>query len=73
MIDLKTHRRDLMLAAVAASFGLGTARAAGVDPTKTIIKPPDQILGVSITVIQPTWPKKLHCMGLLPTRANISC
>jgi hypothetical protein len=43
MIDLKTHRRDLMLAAVAASFGFGTARAAGVDPTKTIIKPPDQI------------------------------
>ncbi|MGO9723450.1 MAG: hypothetical protein ACLPOA_23375 [Methylocella sp.] len=43
MIDLKTHRRDLMLAVAAASFGLGTARAAGVDPTKTIIKPPDQI------------------------------
>jgi len=43
MIDLITDRRDLMLAALAASFGLGTAQASGVDPKQTIIKPPVQI------------------------------
>lgn len=39
-------RRDLLLApllAAAGSFMLGTAEAAGVDPTMTIIVPPDKI------------------------------
>jgi len=42
MIDLKTHRRDLMLAPL---LHLWLARREQpVDPTKTIIKPPDQSL-----------------------------
>ncbi|WP_158807486.1 hypothetical protein [Beijerinckia sp. L45] len=47
MNDFSTDRRDLLLApllaAAAASFGLNTARAAGVDPAHTIIKLADQI------------------------------
>ena len=47
MNDLVTNRRDLMmaplLAAAAASFGIGPAEAAGVDPSMTIIKLPDQL------------------------------
>jgi hypothetical protein len=41
------HRRDLLtaslLAAMPASFLAGTAEAAGVDPSMTIVKLPDQI------------------------------
>lgn len=40
-------RRDLLyaplLAAAAASFGMGSAKAAGVDPSMTMITPPDKI------------------------------
>jgi hypothetical protein len=46
MTDFTPNRRDLLLAplfaAAAASFG-GGALAAGVDPTMTIVTPPDRI------------------------------
>jgi hypothetical protein len=45
MRDLVLDRRDLLLApllaAAASSFGIGAAQAAGVDPTMTIVVPPD--------------------------------
>jgi hypothetical protein len=46
MTDFTTDRRDLLLAplvAALASFELGAARAAGVDPAQTIVTLPDQI------------------------------
>ena len=47
MTDFAANRRDLLraplLAAAASAFGLGAARAAGVDPTQTRVKLPDQI------------------------------
>jgi hypothetical protein len=47
MNDFTSDRRELLmaplLAAVAASFGLASARAAGVDPALTMITPPDRI------------------------------
>ncbi len=47
MNEFITNRRDLLaaplLAAAAASFGIGSAQAAGVDPSMTIVTPPDQI------------------------------
>ena len=47
MSNFMTGRRDLLfaplLAALAASSGSHVSRAAGVDPTMTQIKPPDQI------------------------------
>src|SRR5271166_4231410 len=47
MRDLVLDRRDLLLApllaAAASSFGIGVAQAAGVDPTMTIVVPPDKI------------------------------
>ncbi|KQS85149.1 hypothetical protein ASG32_17940 [Methylobacterium sp. Leaf361] len=47
MVDLIANRRDLLLAplvaAAASEFGTGPAHAAGVDPSQTIIKLPDQI------------------------------
>ena len=46
-MSLIETRRDLlvgpMLALAAASLGIGTAQAAGVDPSMTIVVPPDQI------------------------------
>jgi hypothetical protein len=48
MRDLVLDRRDLLLApllaaAASSSFGIGAAQAAGVDPTMTIVVPPDKI------------------------------
>ncbi len=46
MSDFVTDRRDLLLAPLLASFasvGFNPAQAAGVDPSITIITPPDQI------------------------------
>lgn len=46
MIDLAPNRRDLLVApllAAVASTVFGSAQAAGVDPTKTIIVAPDQV------------------------------
>ncbi len=47
MTDLAANRRDLLLAplfaAAAAALGTGTASAAGVDPTQTIVTLPDRI------------------------------
>lgn len=47
MTDLAANRRDLLraplLVAAAAALGSGIAHAAGVDPTQTIVKLPDQI------------------------------
>jgi hypothetical protein len=47
MSDLIATRRDLliapMLAFTAASFGVTAAEAAGIDPTMTVVKLPDQI------------------------------
>jgi hypothetical protein len=46
MSDFTPGRRDLLLAPLLAAFasaGLSTARAAGVDPTQTIITLPDHI------------------------------
>lgn len=47
MVDFAANRRDLLLApllaAAAATLGGGSARAAGVDPTQTIVKLPHQI------------------------------
>lgn len=47
MTDLAANRRDLLLApllaAAAAALGTGAAHAAGVDPTQTIVTPPDRI------------------------------
>ena len=47
MRDLALDRRDSLLApllaAAASSFGIGAAQAAGVDPTMTIVVPPDKI------------------------------
>ena len=47
MSDLLPNRRDLLtaslIAAAATSFGASGADAAGVDPTMTIIVPPDRI------------------------------
>ncbi|MGH1573609.1 hypothetical protein ACRAWG_26850 [Methylobacterium sp. P31] len=47
MNDCAANRRDLLfarlLAAAASAFGPATARVAGVDPTQSIVKLPDQI------------------------------
>jgi hypothetical protein len=47
MRNLVLDGRDLLLAplfaAAVSSFGTGAAQAAGVDPTMTIVVPPDQI------------------------------
>ena len=49
MIDLTPNRRNLLVAPMLAAFASGmagafaTAEAAGVDPTMTIVVPPDQI------------------------------
>jgi hypothetical protein len=47
MSDIMPNRRDMLiaslLAAAATSFATDAARAAGVDPTMTIVTPPDQI------------------------------
>ena len=47
MSDLVLDRRDLLmaplLAGVASYFGTGAAQGAGVDPTMTIVVPPDKI------------------------------
>jgi hypothetical protein len=48
MRGLVLDRRDLLLAsllaaAASSSFGTGAARAAGVDPTMTIVVPPDKV------------------------------
>lgn len=47
MIELAANRRDMMLtpliAAFASCLGTGGCLAAGVDPTQTIVKLPDQI------------------------------
>ena len=46
MSEFMPNRRDLLIApllAAAASFGIGKVQAAGVDPTMTIVTPPDKI------------------------------
>ena len=46
MSDITPNRRDLLIApllAAVTTYGIGTAQAAGVDPTMTIVVPPDQI------------------------------
>ena len=47
MSEFMPNRRELLiaplLAAAATSFGIGAARAAGVDPTMTMVTPPDKI------------------------------
>ena len=46
MTDVSTNRRELLITplfAALASFAAGSAEARGVDPTMTIIVPPDQI------------------------------
>jgi hypothetical protein len=77
MSELFTTRREMMavplFAAAFAMFRAESVKAAGVDPSMTMITPPDQIPGRSSTIFPRAPPRLRPWSARSRSPANISC
>ena len=74
---LETRRRDLvagpLVAMAAVALGVKLGKAAGVDPTMTIITRPDEIPWKPLYNFPPEWRNPPTCSATSTLPANISC
>ena len=76
MNELLSTRRDILglplLAAAMAAMGSETAHAVGVDPTMTMVTPPDKIPWQTLYNFPPGMAER-PCLASCRNLANISC